>query len=478
MDTDVTEAGPFERLLTLHLEEEELEDAKNRAARKLSNELKIKGFRPGKAPRAIVERMVGADALRSEALDEALPELVGTALQDSELAPVTTPQIQEVKDRDEGGVDVEVKITLWPSIDEVPSLDRKIEVDYPVVEDTELQEQIDRVRSQYAELEDVSRAADEGDFVMINLSAQLNGAPLEDVNATDLLYEVGSRSYIPGLDELLVGISAGEIKKGPAQLPQGFGDHGGEEVTLQVLVKGVKAKKLPELTDDWVSDVSEFETVAELTEQLEKGLLAMKLNSTTGVYRDEVLETLIAELDLELPEALVEAEIEASFHNLAHGLQQQGLDLGTYLQITGQDQQAFIDDLRAGAERSLKTRVLLEAVARDEGIEVEADEIDAAIAAMAASSGRDGDEVRAALTASGQDSALTSDILRRKALDRVMEAAIPVDADGNPVDLAIPLDEDEEETLDEAPEGSETDGAPETAKAADEDSSTESDRDA
>ena len=451
MDTAVTEAGPFERLLTLNLDEAELEDAKNKAARKLSRELKIKGFRPGKAPRAIVERMVGAEALRAEALDDSLPELVGAALVDTELAPVTTPQIQGVNDREEGGVEVEVKITLWPTIDTVPSLDRTIAVDYPVVEEEELNEQIDRVRGQYAELDDVSRAADEGDFVTINLSAQRNGENVEDVNATDLLYEVGSRSYIPGLDELLVGVSAGEIKKGPAQLPHGFGEHGGEEVTLQVLVKGVKAKRLPDLTDEWVSDVSEFETVEELTRQLETGILAMKLNATQGAYRDQVIDELIADMDLELPEALVEAEVEASFHNLAHSLQSQGLELGTYLQITGQDQQAFVDDLRSGAERSLKTRVLLEGIAADRGIEVDPNEIEASITEMAQSSGRDADEFRAALRSSGQDSVLAGDILRRKALDRVMEAATPVDADGNPVDLTVEVDEEDEPDADESP---------------------------
>lgn len=476
MDTDVTEAGPFERLLTLHLEEAELEEAKNAAARKLSRELKIKGFRPGKAPRAIVERMVGPDALRSEALDHALPDLVGSAIAESDLAPVTTPQIQDVKDRDEGGVEVEVKITLWPTLTKVPTLERTIEVDYPQVEPSELEEQIDRVRGQYAELEDVQRAGDEGDFVMINLSAQRNGQNLEDVSATDLLYEIGSRSYIPGLDDLLVGASAGEIKKGPVQLPAGFGEHGGEEVTLQVLVKGVKAKKLPELSDEWVSDVSEFETVAELTAQLEKGLLAMKLNATQGAYRDQVIDALIADMDLELPEALVAAEIESSFHNLAHSLQTQGLDIGTYLQITGQDQQAFLDDLRGGAERSLKSRVLLEAVAAEAGIEVDGDEIEAAIADMAQSSGRDVDEIRSMLGASGQDSILTSDILRRKALDRVLEAATPVDGDGNPVELTLAIDEDDDD--EDGSDEEDAHGMPEDASAGDQDSGEPAEEDA
>ena len=421
--------------------------------------------------------MVGAETLQNEALEEALPAMVGSALDETDLEPATTPQIEQVTPADAGGVDVQVKITLWPTLDAPPSLERKITVDYPTVAEDELNEQIDRVRSQYAELEDVEREADEGDFVMINLSASAGGQMLEDVNATDLLYEVGSRSYIPGLDELLIGVSAGAITEGPAVLPPGFGERGGEEVTLKVLVKGVKGKKLPEMTDEWVSDVSEFETVEELTGQLEKSLLAMKLNATQGVYRDGVLEALIEDLDLELPEALVDAEMEASLHNMAHSLQSQGLDLATYLQITGMDQQVFLDDLRGGAVRSLSTRVLLDAVAADAGLTVEDEDLDAAIADMAASSGRDAGDVKAALEANGQDSVLAGDILRRKALDRVLESATAVDEDGNPVDLTIDLGLDDEEfdgDTDEAPEVEETP----SSEARDQDSGAEADEDA
>jgi trigger factor len=469
VQTDVVEAGPFERMLTLHLEEAELENAKNAAARKLSRQLKIKGFRPGKAPRAIVERMVGAETLRSEALEDSLPGLVGSALEEMELDPVTTPQISDVRDADGGGVQVDVKITLWPTVDHVPDLVRTIEVELPEVEETELQEQIDRARSQYAELEDVAREANEGDFVMVNVSALHGGAILEDVTANDLLYEVGSRSFIPGLDDLVTGVTAGTIKEGPAVLPEGFREHAGEEVTLRVLVKGVKQKKLPELTDDWVSDVSEFETVDELTGQLRDSLMAMKLNVTRNAYRDKLLGELIAELDVELPEALVEAELESSLHNLVHSLQAQGLDLATYLAVTGQDQRAFVDDLRGGADRSLRTRILLEGVARDLGIEVEESEIDAALDDMARSSGRDRTELRDMLIANGQDSVLAGDILRRKALDRILEASTPVDAAGNPVDLRLRAD-DEEEDLDEA--------APDASSVGDQDAGPDADEDA
>jgi trigger factor len=314
----------------------------------------------------------------------------------------------------------------------------------PEVSDEEVTAQIDRVRTQYAELEDVERPADEGDFVMINLSAAGPLGDIAEVSATDLLYEVGSRSYIPGLDEMLTGAAAGAIQEGPATLPEGFGDHSGREVTLRVLVKGVKARKLPELTDEWVSDVSEYETLSELEDELRRGLLSLKLETARGMFRDKLLGELIDDLGLDVPDALIQAEMESSFHNLSHSLESRGLDLGTYLSVTGQDQQAFVDDLREGAERSITTRVLLEGVAGVEGLAVDDAEVDAAIAGMAASSGRPPDELRATLESSGQLSVLTGDILRRKALDRILEASTAVDADGDPIELTIPDDSDEE----------------------------------
>ena len=443
MQTEVTEAGPFERMLTLRLDEPELEDAKNRAARKLANDLSIKGFRPGKAPRAVVERMVGADRLRGEAIDDALPEIVGKAIEEAELEPVTTPRIEAVRDVDDGAVEVEIRVTLWPTVDELPDYnDREVVVDVAEVADDEVDEQIDRFRSQFAELEEVERPGDDGDFMLVNITALRNGNEIEEASASDLMYEIGSRSFIPGLDELLLGASAGAIREGPATLPPGFGDNAGKEVTLRVLVKGVRAKKLPEVTDDWVGDVSEFETVEELRETLAKNLSIMKLSVAMGSFQDDLVDMILLDLDLDLPDALVQAEMEASLHNLYHSLETQGLDLANYLQITGQDEQAFADDLRERAERALKMRVLLEGIGAAESIEVADDELASALDSLADSSGRPLDEVRSAIQSSGQEQALAGDILRRKVIDLLVSRARAVDVDGNVVDLSPPSDPD------------------------------------
>jgi len=455
--TEVTEAGPFEQMLVVHLDEIELEDAKNKAARKLSTQLKIKGFRPGKAPRAIVERMVGGATLRQEAIDEALPDAIARAIEDNSLEPAVTPRLENIRDGEDGSVELDVRITNWPTTATVPDFrGRKIAIDIPDVEPEELSAQIDRFRTQFAELETVGRAGDDGDFVMINISASLNGTPLDDASASDLLYEIGSQSFIPGLDGLLLGASAGDIREGPAVLPPGFGDHGGDEVQLKVLVKEIRAKKLPEVTDQWVSDVSEFETVDELTEAIGGSLRAMKFSYAASAFQDKLISELGDELNIELPEALIESEMESSVHNLQHSLESRGLDLANYLRITGQDQQAFIDELRDGANRSLRTRILLEAVAASEELGVEEEEITEAIDSLARQTDQSTESVRRALEASGQDGVLTGDILRRKALDRLLAAATPIDTDGNVVDLSPP--QNDEEDSDHASEVDEASG--------------------
>lgn len=459
MQTDIKEAGPFERILTIKIEESELESAKNKAARKLSQSMKIKGFRPGKAPRSIVERMVGESTLRSEAIEEALPALVGPAIDEAELEPATTPRVEEVRDAEGGGVDVDVKVTLWPLLDAIPDFaGRTVEIESPVVTDEEIDQQMDRLRDQYAELEDVERPASDGDFVMINISASADGEQIPEATAEDLLYEVASGSFIPGLDDLLGGASQGDIREGPGTLPPGFGQDEPRQANLKVLVKGVRAKKLPEVTDDWVSDVSEFDTVDELTDRIKTNLSVMKLDGADAMFRGKLVEELGDELSLEVPNALVDAEMEAAFHNLAHTLEQQGLEFADYLRITGQSEQQFVEEMQERSTRTLKTRILLDSVVAIDGIGLADGELDEAVAAMATEVDQDAETLKAALESSGRIEVLTGDILRRKALDRIVTSAVAVDDEGQHIDLRPPevADDIEEDNVDSSGDESNT----------------------
>ena len=188
--------------------------------------------------------------------------------------------------------------------------------------------------------------------------------------------------------------------------------------------------------------MSDLETVDELRLQLREGLVSAKLSAVRTQFRDRVLDDMLADLELEIPPALIGAETESSLHNLAHSLQANGLDLATYLSVTGQDQQEFADQVRADAERSLRVRVVLEAVATAEGITVADQDIVAAITQTAAASGRYPGELARLMAESGQGQVLAGDILRRRALDRIMEASTAVDGEGSPVDLGAPAGEE------------------------------------
>ncbi|MBT8196965.1 MAG: trigger factor [Acidimicrobiia bacterium] len=443
MQTVVTDAGPYERLVTVQISETDLTSAKSAAASKLSQSMKIKGFRPGKAPVAIVEKMVGAEALRSEAIDEALPGALTEALREHEIVPATTPRLEEVRDI-EGGVEAEVRVTLWPELDDLPDLSgRSVEVDIEPVGAEQIDGQVDRLRTQYAELEDVQRPGDSGDFVLINLSATRNGQPVEDATANDLLYEIGSASFLPGLDEVLGGASAGDIRETATTLPEGFGDHAGP-ADLKVLVKGVKARKLPEVDDEWVSSVTEFETEAELREAIEDDLGQLAVLGARRQFREQAMRQVVEDLEVELPEAIVEAEMEARVHNLAHQLEQQGIDMSNYLQLTGQDEQEFIDGLRVGAAHALKTRMLVDGVIRDEELEIGEGDLDDAMSVIARGANLEVDEVRRRMEESGEVVSLASDILRDRAIDVILDKVVAIDTDGNPVDLTLPDDNEDD----------------------------------
>jgi trigger factor len=431
------EIGRFERLLTVTVPEADLEAAKNRAARKISREVKIKGFRPGKAPRRLVEAAVGAEHVRAEAIDDVLPDVVGRALEEAELEPAVTPAVEALRDVD-NGVEVDVKVTLWPTLDSVPDYSgRVIAIEHPPLDDSVVEEQIDRFREQFAELESVDRSAREGDFVSINITTNRDGEALEEVSATDLLYEVGTESLVDGLDAQLHGRSAGAIEQFDTILPERFGDLAGAAVTMQVLVKEVKEKKLPELTDEWVDETTEFDTVDELRAELVRRMEGMRRSNALNLFQAQLVDTLVADMNLELPEGLINGEMEEIFHRFGHQLGESGVEFSDYLEISGMTQEAFLDDLRQQATRSVSTDILLDSIAADAGIVVEPDEIASMYQSLANQAGEDPEQLTERFSGTAQEKRIVGDILRRKALQAAVLAAVPTDEDGNPIDLGI-----------------------------------------
>jgi trigger factor len=439
MTINVTETGPFERLVRFQLSDEQITVGKTATARKLSEDLKLAGFRPGKAPTPVVEAAVGSDRLRSEVIDDLVPPALTEILNEEEIRPAVTPQLESLEDVD-GGVEVEVRVTLWPTI-ELPNYhDRDVEVASPDVTDEELDEQITRMRSQFATVEEVDRESQDGDFVSLDVEATKDGVAIEEARASELLYEIGSGLFIEGLDDQITGKTADDTVEFDASLPMGFGDRAGEEVTFKVMVKEVKERILPELDDGWVDENTEFEAVDELVSELRERLAEAKLQAVSRQYAERALETLVDQVEVDLPEALIRSEMDDHLHRFVHRLEDSELTLDDYLQSSGQDQESFLEDLNQQAQLSIRNQLVLEAVAKEEGIDVSEEDIASVVQAYAAESG-DAVAYLKAFAESGQELALASDILRNRALDAILSSANPVDEDGNPVDLSLRVNE-------------------------------------
>ncbi len=303
---------------------------------------------------------------------------------------------------------------------------------------------------------------------MIDLAVTQGGTSIDDASAKDMMYEVGSESFISGLDALLLGAEVGATVNGDATLPEGYTDHGGEDVTLEVTIKEAKKKVLPELTDEMVSNATEFETVEELLETLDRNMLAHKVHTQRALLQDKVVQYVLNEIDLDLPSALVDAEVQARVRNLEARLGDD-VSIQDYLEIIGQTEAEFIASMRDQADHALSTRVLLESIAAIENYEVTDDDLRDHVEHMLQGQPGDVDELVGAWKSSGQIESLTSDILRARALASLVDSAKPVDADGNPVDLTpIVIDEPDEDTDEVAEEDESAESADESPEAPEE----------
>ncbi|HEX6299042.1 MAG TPA: trigger factor [Acidimicrobiia bacterium] len=447
MTTTITETGAFERTVRFQLTEEQINEAKKGAARKLAQEVKIHGFRPGKAPLPIIEATVGKERVRQEAIEDLLNPALSDVLTEEEINPAINPELESVDDV-EGGVEVQVKVTLWPKVDLPEYKDRNIEVTNPEVTEDELAEQTKRMLEQFATVEEVERSAEKGDFVSLDLEATKDGDEVEDAKAQDILYEVGSNMLIAGIDEQMTGATAGDEVTFTAPLPEGFGDRAGEEVDFRITVHEVKERILPELTDEWVDENTEFDTVEELMETLKERLADAKLRSVAREYSEKALATLRDQVDIDIPEGLIRAEMDRHLHDFLHRLEEAELNLEDFFEASAQSQEEFLADLRDQAELSLRNRLVLDAVVEAEEIQVSEEDMSNALQTLAARS-EDPSGYLQAFQQSGQGLALASDILRNRALDAILSNANPVDEDGNPVDLSLKVDEVEAEIIDD-----------------------------
>jgi len=413
--------------LTVRVPPEEAKPTLELAFRHLAGAVNVPGFRKGKAPRKVIESQLGRGAVMQEFLEHALSDFYLQALREHDLAPIADPEFEDVdvSDVEEKGFSFTATVDVRPRLSFGREDYEGLEVERPEtrVSDSEVDDQLDRLRERFAELEDVGHPARRGDYVTIDVRATLHGDEIPEGTAKDLLYEVGSGIVVPQLDEELDGKRKGDIIKFNATLPEQAGERAGEEVSYTVLVKEVKGKRLPELDDGFAKTASEFDSLDELREDIRVQLGGLKEASADAGIRDRVLDSLIERVDVDFPDKLVDQETESRVQATRSRAERQGLTLDDVLKASGVDELEFRSDARAHAIRAIKADLALEAVARAEDLQVTDEDLDEAVGQVAADIGKDPKETRKLLEQGGAITSLAGDIIRKKALDRVVERA-------------------------------------------------------
>lgn len=425
MQTTVEETDKHKVKLTIEVPPDEFGKDLDRAYRKVARQVKIPGFRKGKVPRQVIDAQIGRDAVLGEFLEESVPTYYRDAMREHDLAPIAQPDI-DLQQVEEGKPLVfTATVEVRPRLRFEDADYKGIELERPTTEvtDQDVDAMVDSLRERFAELEPVARPAHANDYVVMDIRASVHGQDVADATRQDYLYEVGSGEFGPKLDAELEGKRAGEILKVNDVLPERFGDDAGREVSLQVLVKDVRAKKLPAADDEFAKTASEFDTLGELRAELAEQIAQSKDRAADGIIRDAALGALIERTRVDLPESLVDEETGHRVSHARERAERAGTTLDQLLASQGFDELRFRADARQHAERAIIADLVLEAVARAEDIQVTPEELAREITGLAAALGREPKDVAKTLESSGQIASLAGDIIRSKALDILVEHA-------------------------------------------------------
>jgi trigger factor len=419
--------------LSVEVDEDEFDKAITDAFRKIAREVRIPGFRPGKAPRKVLERRLGAQVGREQALHDALPEYYAQAVTDNDVDAIDAPEIDITAGEDDGPVAFDAVVEVRPVV-QVPGYGGlRVEIPRPEVPEEEVDAQIDRMRQVQATFADVDRAAQAEDAVVIDITGTLDGDAQDGLTADDYSYTVGGGAITPEVDEQISGAKAGDILEFDATHPDPDEER---QLRFKVLVKQVRERVLPEADDAWASENSEFETIDELRQSIrDRGTLVRKAQAQSAL-REGTGQALAKLVEDDVPEALVTHEMNHRAQDLALRLQAQGLTPEQWLAITGKSSEDLTAELREAAETSAKVDLALRAVADAEELECTDEDLDDELAGVAERVGEPVARVREEFERGGNLSAVRSDVRKRKALDWLLEQVEIVDEDGQAIDRA------------------------------------------
>jgi len=446
--TDVEELSPTRVKLTIEVPFDELKPNVDRAYREVARQVRIPGFRPGRVPPRVIDQRIGRGAVLEQAVQEAVPQLYGKALEENDVFALGQPAVEITKLDDGKELAFTAEVDVRPKFD-VPDIDgMPVTVENADVDPDQVEEYIGSLRERFASLKGADRPVETGDFVSIDLSAEADGKAVEDAQASGISYEVGSGRMLDGLDEALAGMSAGESKTFTAELAGG--ELAGTQADVTVKVDSVKVKELPELDDDFAQSASEFDTLGELRAGTRKQLENMRRAGQAGQARERALDALLARVDIPLPEDLVDREIASRRRSLADRLERSGNTMDEYLEATNQSAEELDTQFAEDARRSVKAGFILDKLATQEELGVDQDELAAYVTEQAYRMGVSPDRLAQELSERGQLASVAADVLRGKALTLIAERASVTDEAGRPVDVKAAVAAADAEADDEA----------------------------
>ncbi|OOC55037.1 trigger factor [Nocardiopsis sinuspersici] len=432
MKTDVEELSPTRVKLTVEVPFEELDHAFDVTYKSLAKQVRIKGFRPGKAPARLIDRYVGRGAVISEAVNHAVPELYNEAIQKEELFALGQPDVEVTKleDNDELAFTAEVDIRPKFEVEDYKGIE--VTVDNAEVTDEQVDEQIGTLRERFSTLVGVDRPIQDGDHLSIDLSASVDGEVLEDVAVSGYSYEVGTNAMLEGLDETLRGMESGGEATFSTTLVGG--EHEGQEADVTVTVHSVKVKELPELDDEFAQLASEFDTIEELRQDVRKRMGEVRRLQQLSAARDKALEKLIDSVDIPLPDAVVDEEVNRRRQSLEQQLAQGGLTKEAYLESQEKTEEEFDEELASGARSAVKAGFILDQLAIQEDLSADQSELSQYVFEQAQRMGVSPDQLAQHLVESDQIRVAFTEVVRGKAMDLVLAEARVTDEDGNVIE--------------------------------------------
>ena len=387
-------------VLTIEVGAAEFEAAIEKAYQKMRKKINVPGFRPGKAPRKIIEGMYGAEVFFEEAINIAFPEAYDAAVKEKELRVVGYPSVELVGECTKEGFTFTATTPVYPEVTLGEYKGLSAEKEEVKVGATDVNERLKQLQDRNTRLVSVDREAQEGDTAVIDFEGFLNGVPFDGGKGEGHNLELGSHSFVPGFEEQVVGMKAGEEKDLDITFPENYTPElAGKAVVFKVKVNEVKAKEVPELDDEFAKDVSEFDTLKDLKADMKKQITEERKKAADRAFEDAVMEQAAANITAEIPDAMVETQARQFLDNFKMQIAQQGIPYEQYMQLTGMSEEKLIADAMEPAARQVRMDLTVEAIIKAENLEASDEEVEAEYTKLAEQYGMDIETVKKYLPA-------------------------------------------------------------------------------